>query len=141
VLFTALAVAVLWFTTTRFLGDPDLFSTAADAAALDPGSPAPFVRAGNVAERIGLGTATVVLALGIVLLLAGTALAALEVRGRMRRGPAAPAVSRAPAGALRSIAVILDRVSQPRAVIGVLVTGGALVVIGFIGQLHWAAQL
>jgi hypothetical protein len=137
-IFSALSVTVLAVVLGRMFGDPDWFATTATTSAPDGSpTPAPPTYTGTIAERIGLATATLLLAIGLILLLAGAALAALEVRARQRRA-AASLVSRGSPATLGLLPRILYRASQVPATISVLVTGGVMVALGFLAQVYWA---
>jgi hypothetical protein len=134
VLFVALSAGVVGLVVTRLLGD------AAWHLAPAGGGLAPATD-GSPAERIGMGSATIVIALGAVLVLAGGALAALEVRGRQRREPRPHLVARGSARSLGLVARVLDHLARVPATVAVLTTGGVILALGFIAQVHWAAQL
>ena len=142
--FSVLSVIVLGLVASRLMGDPSWFtaasatSDAADATAIT-GSPS-LARTGTVAERIGLATSTLLIAIGLVLLLAGAALGALEVRARQRRHGTRPPVTRLPGPAVRSLPAILERASQIKATIAVLVAAWVTLLLGVVGQMYWAGQ-
>jgi hypothetical protein len=134
VLFVVLSSVVVGLIVTRLMADSAWYLAPKGAG------PTPPVD-GSSAERIGLGSATVLIALGSVLVLAGAALAALEVRGRQRREPRPHLTARGPGRALGILPRILDRLARVPATIAVLTTGGVILALGFIAQAHWAIQI
>jgi hypothetical protein len=134
VLFVVLSSVVVGLIVTRFLGDTAWYLAPKGAG------PTPTVD-GSSAERIGLGSATLLIALGSVLVLAGAALAALEVRGRQRREPRPHLTARGSGRALGILPRIVDRLVRVPATIAVLTTGGVILALGFIAQAHWAIQI
>ena len=96
---------------------------------------------GTFAERVGLATSTLVIGIGAVLLFAGAALGALEVRARQHRQGDASTVAPGDTAALRLLPKILFQATQIRATVAVLFAGGIILAIGILGQLHWASQI
>jgi hypothetical protein len=130
-LFALLSAAVLALVVARLMVPIDVPPPATD--------PPPAVsRDGTIADRVGLASATLLLGVGMILLLAGAALAALEVRGRQRR-TSQPARWQSTERGLRVLPALLDRLGQVRATVAVLVTGGVMVGIGVVAQLAWSA--
>ena len=88
--------------------------------------------------RSGLATSALLVAVGSVVLLAGTAIAALGLRGHRRRLAAPPSAgSTSPASAEVAPASVEDR-DEFRTTLALLITGVAVLVIGLIGQAHWS---
>lgn len=130
-LFALLSAAVLALVVARLMIPIDVPPPVTD--------PPPAVsRDGTIADRVGLASATLLIGVGAVLLLAGAALAALEVRGRQRR-TSQPTRWQSTERGLRVLPALLDRLGQVRATVAVLVTGGCMVGIGVVAQLAWSA--
>ncbi len=121
-IFTVLAVAVLW--------------TISNAAirAFEWGS-ATDSPAGTYTERTTLLVTALLIAVGSVLLLAGAALAALEVRARQRRTRAA-AGPRGMPEALDKVPAILEKAGNLRATVAVLVAGVAVLILAVLVQVY-----
>ena len=126
-LFACLSTAVLVMISTHILVD------------LDP-STAPSNAPGNVGPRSGLATAAVLVGVSSVLMLAGAALAALEVRARLRRRAETTVASRGTAGTLDKVPAILEQSGRLRGPISLLTTGVVVLAIAVLIQLHWADQ-
>lgn len=126
-LFACLSAAVLVIISTHILAD------------LDPSS-APSDAPGNVGPRSGLATAAVLVGVSSVLMLAGAALAALEVRSRLRRRTETSVASRGTAGTLDKVPAILEQSGRLRGPIALLTTGVVVLAIAVLIQLHWADQ-
>ena len=74
----------------------------------------------------------------MILLLAAAALAALDVRGRQRRNAAAPTALRGTQATLDKAPGILENPGRFRGTLALLITGVVVVMIGFLGQVHWS---
>ena len=75
---------------------------------------------------------------GCILLLAAAALAALDVRGRQRRDSATPTALRGTQATLDKAPGILENPGKFRGTLALLITGVVVVLIGFLGQVHWS---
>lgn len=125
-LFACLSAAVLVVISTHILADLDP-STALSAP-------------GNVGPRSGLATAAVLVGVSSILMLAGAALAALEVRSRLRRRADTSVASRGTATTLAKVPAILEQSGRLRGPIALLSTGVIVLAIAVLIQLHWADQ-
>lgn len=125
-LFACLSAAVLVVISTHILADLDP-STALSAP-------------GNVGPRSGLATAAVLVGVSSILMLAGAALAALEVRSRLRRRAETSMASRGTATTLAKVPAILEQSGRLRGPIALLSTGVIVLAIAVLIQLHWADQ-
>ncbi len=110
-IFTILAVAVIWTISNAAVRGFEWGATDTTPA-------------GTYTERTTLMVMSLLIAVGSVVLLAGAALAALEVRARQRRR--ATGGSRGPSVALDKVPEILERAGNLRATIAVLVAGVAV---------------
>jgi hypothetical protein len=111
-IFTVLALAVLWSVSNAAI------------RGFEWGS-ADSTQAGSYAERSALMGMSLLIAVGSVVLLAGAALAALEVRARQRRTRES-ARPRGVSESLDKVPAILERAGNLRATIAVLVAGVAV---------------
>ena len=141
VLFALLSVGVLVYLTVWLTGDPGWPEAGQVPDAADGKDAAAAADVGTFADRVGLATSTLVIGIGAVLLFAGAALGALEVRARQRRHAVSATVAPGDSAALRLLPRILFQASQVRATAAVLFAGGIILTIGILGQLHWASQI
>jgi hypothetical protein len=123
-IFAVLAVAFVLSVSVGVLGGIQ-WSPAAQ------GDPAGAL-SGTFAERSRLAIAAVLAMVGGVVLLAGSALSALEVRGRQRARGGGGVRTRGPAEVLDKVPEILKRASLLRATIAVLVTGALLLLLSAV---------
>ena len=91
--------------------------------------------AGTYTERTTLLVTALLIAVGSVLLLAGAALAALEVRARQRR-TRTTAGARAIPEALDKVPAILEKAGNLRATVAVLVAGVAVLILAVLVQVY-----
>ena len=102
VLFALLSAGVLVYLTVRLIGDPGWPEAGPPPDAADGNAAtAATAHVGTFAERVGLATSTLVIGIGAVLLFAGAALGALEVRSRQRRDAEAATVAPGDTASLR----------------------------------------
>ena len=142
VLFALLSAGVLVYLTVRLIGDPGWPEAGPPPDAADGnGATAATAHVGTFAERVGLATSTLVIGIGAVLLFAGAALGALEVRARQRHHAEAATVAPGDTASLRLLPRILFQANQVRSTVVVLLAGGTVLTIGILGQLHWASQI
>jgi hypothetical protein len=128
VIFAGLALAVVATVSFQVLGAID-WSAAPDATAAGA---AGGTGGGTFAERTRLAVAGLLVAVGGVLLLAGAALAALEVRGRQRVVQGTGVRTRGAAEVLDKVPVILQRAGLLRGTIAVLITGGLMLLLAVV---------
>ncbi len=127
-IFTVLAVIVLTIVATQVISDLII------ATPIPADTPTPDADSG---ARSGRATSALLIAVGSILLLAAAALAALDVRGRQRRVAATTAL-RGTQATLDKAPGILENPGKFRATLALLITGVVVVLIGFLGQVHWS---
>lgn len=127
-IFSVLAVSVLAIVAAQVIGDLII------ATPIAADSPTPDADSG---ARSGRATSALLIAVGSVLLLAAAALAALDARGRQRRAAGTPTALRGTQLTLDKAPGILENPGKLRGTLALLITGVVVVVIGFIGQVHW----
>ena len=128
-IFSLLAVIVLAIVATQVIGDIILATPiSADASTPDADSAARSARA----------TSALLIGIGIILLLAAAALAALDVRGRQRRDGNASTALRGTQMTLDKAPGILENPGKLRGTLALLTTGVVVIVIGVLGQLLWS---
>ena len=128
-IFSVIALVVLVIVAAQVIGDliiatpipPDTNSPDADSAA-----------------RSARATSALLIGIGIILLLAAAALAALDVRGRQRRDARTPTALRGIQATLDKAPGILENPGKFRSTLALLITGVVVVLIGFLGQVHWS---
>ena len=127
--FSLLALIVLAIVATQVISDIILATPiAADASTPDADSAARSARA----------TSALLIGIGIILLLAAAALAALDVRGRQRRDASNPTALRGTQLTLDKAPGILENPGKLRGTLALLTTGVVVIVIGVLGQLFWS---
>ena len=128
-IFTLLAVIVMAIVATQVISDIIIVTPIpADASPPDADSAARSARA----------TSALLIGIGIILLLAGGALAALDVRGRQRREGHASTALRGTQMTLDKAPGILENPGKLRGTLALLTTGVVVILIGFLGQLLWS---
>ena len=91
-----------------------------------------------VAGRSGLVTSALMIGVSAILLLAGAALAALEVRARQRRDPESSAAVLGAPGAREKMSAVLEHWTRLRAPVALLVAGAGILGIALLSQIYWA---
>ncbi len=109
-----------------------------DATVDPPVTGAATAEAKAVAGRSGLVTSALLIGVSCILLLAGAALAALEVRARQRRDPTSAGAVRGAPGAREKMSVVLEHWTRLRAPVALLVAGAAVLGIAVLCQIYWA---
>jgi hypothetical protein len=128
-IFSVITLMILAIVASQVIGDLIV------ATPLPADSPTPGADSG---ARSGRATSALLIAVGSILLLAAAALAALDVRGRQRRVADAPTALRGTQLTLDKAPGILENPGRFRSTLGLLITGVVVLVIGFIGQVHWS---
>lgn len=90
-----------------------------------------------VAGRSGLVTSALLIGVSCILLLAGAALAALEVRARQRRDPTSAGAVRGAPGTRERMSVVLEHWTRLRAPVALLVAGAGVLGIAVLCQIYW----
>ena len=80
----------------------------------------------------------VLIGVSCILLLAGAALAALEVRARQRRDPTSAGAVRGAPGTREKMSVVLEHWTRLRAPVALLVAGAGVLGIAVLCQIYWA---
>ncbi len=128
-IFSALCVIVLTIVATQVISDLII------ATPIPPDTPTPDAVA---AARSARATSALLIGIGSILLLAAAALAALDVRGRQRRDASTGTALRGTQATLDKAPGILENPGRFRGTLALLITGVVLVMIGFVGQVHWS---
>ena len=128
-IFTVLALIVLGIVAAQVIGDLII------ATPIPADSPTPDADSG---ARSGRATSALLIAVGSILLLAAAALAALDMRARQRRVADTPTALRGTQMTLDKAPGILENPGRFRSTLALLITGVVVLVIGFIGQVHWS---
>jgi hypothetical protein len=128
-MFSLLAMTVLAIVATQVISDL-IIATPVPAKTATPDA--------DSAARSARATSALLIGIGIILLLAATALAALDVRGRQRRDARASTALRGTQATLDKAPGILENPGRFRSTLALLITGIVVVMIGFLGQVHWS---
>ena len=128
-IFSVLAVIVLAIVAMQVISDLII------ATPIPADTPTPDA---DSAARSARATSALLIGIGIILLLAAAALAALDVRGRQRRDARTPTALRGTQATLDKAPGILENPGRFRGTLALLVTGVVVVMIGFLGQVHWS---
>ena len=128
-IFTLLAVIVLAIVATQVISDL-IIATPIPADTSTPDA--------DSAARSARATSALLIGIGIILLLAAAALAALDVRGRQRRDAGASTALRGTQMTLDKAPGILENPGKFRGTLALLITGVVVIMIGFVGQVHWS---
>jgi hypothetical protein len=128
--FTLLAGIVLAIVATQVISDLII------ATPIPPDSVTPDA---DSAARSARATSALLIGIGIILLLAAAALAALDVRGRQRRNSAGASTAlRGTQATLDKAPGILENPGRFRGTLALLITGVVVIMIGVVGQIHWS---
>jgi hypothetical protein len=128
-IFSIIAFTVLVIVGAQVIGDLIV------AIPIEADTPTPDA---DAAARAGRATSALLIAVGSILVLAAAALAALDMRGRQRRVADTPTALRGTQITLDKAPGILENPGRFRSTLALLVTGVVVLLIGFVGQVHWS---